>query len=75
ERDEVWLPAGGPQILVCTEGTVLLRGENGPGGRRELELSRGNSVWLAAGDPAVVLTPAAGSRTQVFRATPGTCEN
>ncbi|MGH3518724.1 MAG: mannose-6-phosphate isomerase, class I [Haloechinothrix sp.] len=74
ERDEVRLPAGGPQILVCTKGSVLVRCDQDlPDGARELELRRGSSLWLSASDPAVTLLPVADSGAQVFRATAGSC--
>ncbi|MQA10105.1 MAG: mannose-6-phosphate isomerase, class I [Pseudonocardiaceae bacterium] len=63
---EVPLPSGVPQILLCTEGSLLVCAED-----RELVLRRGQSVWLAASDPRVVLHPLGGGDTQVFRATAG----
>lgn len=70
ELEPVRLPAGGPQILVCIEGSVVLHAEAGGG---ELVLPRGGSVWLSATDPDVTLRPVAGKPAQVFRATAGTC--
>jgi mannose-6-phosphate isomerase len=55
----------GPQILVCTNGAVTV-----DAGGKSLELRRGQSMWLAASDPAVVLH-AQTSNAQVFRATVG----
>ncbi|ASU77652.1 mannose-6-phosphate isomerase, class I [Actinopolyspora erythraea] len=82
----VLLDSAGPQILLCTEGSVRLSptpggvGSNGngdhnghAGGARELELTRGDSVWLAASDPCVLAQPLgeAHERVQLFRAAPG----
>jgi mannose-6-phosphate isomerase len=38
---------------------------------QELTLRRGESVWLPAGDPDVVLTPGADGRVRSFTATVG----
>ncbi len=57
------LPGGRPQILLCTEGTVLLRD---PGGR-QLRLRRGESAYLPATDTSI---QAAGPAT-ILRATVG----
>ena len=64
---ELRVTPGLPQILLCTAGTVLVRAEDG----RELELTRGQSMWLPASDPAVTVRPVGGERTQLFRATSG----
>ncbi|MEE1756435.1 mannose-6-phosphate isomerase, class I [Streptomyces sp. SP18CS02] len=48
-----------PQILVCTEGRVLVTGGGG-----ELDLSPGDSVYVPAGEPVTVT-----GRGTVFRAT------
>jgi mannose-6-phosphate isomerase len=66
QADEVLLSSAGPQIMICTAGAVTLES-----GDRKIELSRGESVWLAACDPEARVTPAAGARAQVFRATAG----
>lgn len=66
------LVTGRPQILVCTRGSVILSA-HGPSGVAELELPRGASAWLPAGDPAVTIRPVPGAPSQVFRATAGTC--
>ncbi|TCP49231.1 mannose-6-phosphate isomerase type 1 [Tamaricihabitans halophyticus] len=63
---EVPIAAGTPQILLCTEGAVRVSARN-----RELVLRRGQSMWLAASDPSVVLRPFGSAPTQVFRATDG----
>ncbi|WP_186382308.1 mannose-6-phosphate isomerase, class I [Amycolatopsis rhizosphaerae] len=67
DRGEVKVPSARPQILLCTAGRVSVRSEDG----RELELRRGESMWLAAADPAVQVRPAGDGRTQLFRATSG----
>lgn len=61
----------GPQVLICTQGAVLLRV---PGGGR-LRLARGDSAWLPARDCAegpVSVQPDCTGGTQLFRATAGT---
>ncbi|MEE2032863.1 mannose-6-phosphate isomerase, class I [Rhodococcus chondri] len=60
--DTVALSPCGPQILLCTAGAVRLRchGET-------LDLVPGESVWLSASDPEVVLEAQAPD-SQVFRA-------
>jgi mannose-6-phosphate isomerase len=58
----------GPQILLCTAGSVRLANPDGP----ELCLHRGQSVWLPATDPAVLVAPAGDGPAQMFRATAGT---
>ncbi|WP_019855370.1 mannose-6-phosphate isomerase, class I [Actinopolyspora mortivallis] len=81
DNSEVALDSAGPQILLCTGGGVRLsplntgHGVNGhgvPSSLRELELERGDSVWLAASDPCVVARPLdTAAETQLFRAAPG----
>ncbi|GAB2680102.1 mannose-6-phosphate isomerase, class I [Saccharopolyspora gloriosae] len=68
----VRLDSHGPQILLCTKGGVRLSTE-GPGGQRvELDVVKGQSVWLAASDPAVLAHPACQDGTaQLFRAAAG----
>ncbi|TWP48369.1 mannose-6-phosphate isomerase, class I [Lentzea tibetensis] len=58
----------GPQIMLCTRGSVELVSELGD----RLELLQGQSVWLAASDPAVVVRPSGTESAQLFRATAGT---
>lgn len=65
----VRLAPGTPQILVCTRGAVVVRTEGGV----ELELPRGASAWLPAGDPVATVRPVSAEGAQVFRATAGTC--
>jgi mannose-6-phosphate isomerase len=67
EHGGVRVGPGLPQILLCTAGKVLVRAEGGA----ELELTRGQSMWLSASDPAVEVRPASDARTQIFRATSG----
>ncbi|WP_020670501.1 mannose-6-phosphate isomerase, class I [Amycolatopsis nigrescens] len=68
-RDEVAVDGTGPQILLCTAGALNVRADDGS----EIRLTRGQSMWLAATDPAVRLRPADPGRIQLFLATPGTC--
>ena len=67
EMDSVDLDCVGPQILLCTEGALRLRGRDGA----ELELGRGQSVWLAASEPPVSVRPSGGGPARLFRATAG----
>jgi len=57
KQQQVQLPRGLPQILLCTEGTARV----GP-----TSLERGQSVFVAANEPVMVSGEAV-----VFRATPG----
>jgi mannose-6-phosphate isomerase len=68
ETDVVTLRSDGPQIMVCTAGLVRVCSADG----RSIELSRGQSVWLAAAEPDVRVAPADGAGAQLFRATAGT---
>jgi mannose-6-phosphate isomerase len=58
----------GPQIMICTEGAVVLTNVRG----EELRLARGESVWLPASDPAVLVRPDGVESAELFRATAGT---
>ncbi|GAA3634316.1 mannose-6-phosphate isomerase type 1 [Lentzea atacamensis] len=58
----------GPQILICTSGAAVLTNVRGD----ELRLTRGQSVWLPASDPAVIVRPDGVESAQLFRATAGT---
>ncbi|EIF00334.1 mannose-6-phosphate isomerase, class I [Saccharomonospora glauca] len=69
DNGEVRLGASGPQILLCTEGELLLCSEDGT----KIELRRGESVWLPARDPDVRIRPILSGPARVFRATAGTC--
>ncbi|WP_033293813.1 mannose-6-phosphate isomerase, class I [Amycolatopsis jejuensis] len=71
DETELALDSTGPQILLCTEGALLVTAADG----EEAELRRGQSMWLRAADPQVRVRPAAGERTQLFRATAGTYED
>ncbi len=66
---EVAVDNVGPQILLCTAGALRVTADDG----EQVELRRGQSVWLPAADPAVLVRPLSGERTQVFRATAGSC--
>ncbi|MHA6805594.1 mannose-6-phosphate isomerase, class I [Salinifilum ghardaiensis] len=73
ESSAVELGAASPQILLCTRGGVRLRRAGARGGHR-VDLPRGRSVWLPAGDPPVEVLPAeldADGQAQVFRAAAG----
>jgi len=67
DGDEVMLAGGVPRILVCTEGAVCVAADGS-----ELRLSRGQSLWVPASDPPVVLRRFGDSRGQAFVATVGT---
>ena len=54
----------GPQILVCTEGSVILRAKSD-----EVRIDRGGAAWVAADDGPIRLEASAPSR--LFRATVG----
>ncbi|RCW39212.1 mannose-6-phosphate isomerase type 1 [Halopolyspora algeriensis] len=63
-------PVGGS----VPEGRASPAHGSGVGTCRELELARGESVWLAASDPAVIARPVditADGAAQIFRAAPG----
>ncbi|GAA2816769.1 mannose-6-phosphate isomerase, class I [Saccharopolyspora taberi] len=71
ESGAVRLDSAGPQILLCTRGRVRLSTVDGG---RALELDRGESVWLAASDPAVTARPVTldqDGAAQIFRAVAG----
>lgn len=54
----------GPQILVCTEGSVTARAKSG-----ELRIDRGGAAWVAADDGPIRVEASVPSR--LFRATVG----
>lgn len=54
----------GPQILLCTQGSALVRSDSS-----EVKVDRGASVWVAADDGPVRLL--ADEPTEIFRATVG----
>jgi mannose-6-phosphate isomerase len=65
----VMVDCSGPQILLCTAGELLVTADDG----EQVELRRGQSVWLPAADPAARLQPVGAGPAQIFRATAGTC--
>jgi mannose-6-phosphate isomerase len=67
ESAPVKLSGGTPRILVTIDGALSVCAVDG----RELTLSRGQSMWIPAADPDVVLTPAAATWTRAFAATVG----
>jgi mannose-6-phosphate isomerase len=71
DRDVVALRDSGPQVLICTAGSVLLHAPDGT----ELKLGRGESAWVPAHDchaGPITVNPVDVGQTQVFRATTGT---
>ncbi len=71
EDDEIMVDCSGPQILLCTAGELLVMADDG----EQVSLRCGQSVWLPAADPPVRVRPLGGLRSQLFRATPGVCED
>ncbi|MGH3759716.1 mannose-6-phosphate isomerase, class I [Actinophytocola sp.] len=69
-RAEVKLEGGAPRILVCVDGGTRAASVDG----RELTLTRGQSMWLPAADPDVVLAPAGDGRVRLFAATVGSID-
>ena len=57
------LPGEGPRILLCTEGSVVLRSESG----QEVEIGRGVSCFVSAADGTVTCT----GQAHLFLAAPG----
>ena len=64
-RAEVKLEGAVPRILVCVDGGVRAAAVDG----QELTLARGQSMWLPAADPDVVLAPVGDGRVRLFAAT------
>ncbi|MCW0216379.1 MAG: mannose-6-phosphate isomerase, class I [Pseudonocardia sp.] len=62
---KVTVPAGGPRILLCTDGSVSVRG-----GGQAVELGRGQSLFLGAADAAARMESTSAG-TQVFLASDG----
>jgi mannose-6-phosphate isomerase len=62
---ETAVPDSGPRILLCTGGSVRVRGPQG-----EQAIGRGESLWLAAGDTGVTVLPQEPG-TQLFLACDG----
>lgn len=67
EASDVKLSGGLPRILVAIDGAATVASVDG----RELTLRRGQSMWLPASDPDVVLTPESDDRVRLFAATVG----
>jgi mannose-6-phosphate isomerase len=65
--EETRIDDEGPQILLCISGAVVLTNARGD----EVRLVRGQSVWLPASDPAVLVRPDGVQSAQLFRATAG----
>jgi mannose-6-phosphate isomerase len=63
---EVDAPArhDGPQVLVCTEGSVIVRTKS-----EEIEMHRGEAAWVAADDGPIRVEATQSAR--LFRATVG----
>jgi len=59
----------GPQILVCTEGSVIVRARRRDQGSGELRIDRGTAAWVAADDGPIRVEASTPSR--LFRATVG----
>jgi mannose-6-phosphate isomerase len=59
------LPTDTPQIVLCTEGRVSLTDATG----EQLTLASGQSVFIAAGSPAVTASSEDGAPANLFRAT------
>ena len=59
----------GPQILVCTQGSVTVRAKSGDGETSEVQMDRGSSAWVAADDGPIRLQ--ASQPSALFRATVG----
>ena len=57
------LPGEGPRILLCTEGSAVLRSESG----QRAEIGRGGSCFVSAADGAVSCT----GQAHLFLATVG----
>jgi mannose-6-phosphate isomerase len=66
ESTPICLRSQWPQILLCTQGSAQLHSLDGG----SVTVRRGGSVWLAAEDPEVTVSPGPGP-VQLFRALPG----
>lgn len=60
---------GGPEILVCTEGSVIVRAQRRDQGSDEVLIDRGTAAWVAADDGPIRVEASTPSR--LFRATVG----
>jgi len=59
----------GPQILVCTQGSVTVRTQRQDQGSDEVRIDRGTAAWVAADDGPIRVEASTPSR--LFRATVG----
>lgn len=59
----------GPQILVCTQGSITVRAKSGIGESSEVAMQRGYAAWVAADDGPIRVQ--ASQPSAVFRATVG----
>ena len=66
ESTPICLHSQWPQILLCSQGSAQLHSLDGG----SVTVRRGGSVWLAAEDPEVTVSPGPGP-VQLFRALPG----
>ncbi len=64
---EVHIDDTGPQILLCVRGDVRVHNVRGD----ELHLTKGQSLWMPASDPAATVTSATAEPALLFRATAG----
>ncbi|RJQ80951.1 mannose-6-phosphate isomerase, class I [Pseudonocardiaceae bacterium YIM PH 21723] len=67
DREPVLLETSGPQIMLCMSGSAQLQTTDGA---QKLDLNRGESLWLSATDPAVLVSPGQQDRVSMFVATP-----
>jgi mannose-6-phosphate isomerase len=67
DDEEVPLAGGLPQIMICTSGAVDVAADGGA----ELTLRKGQSLWVPASDPKIVLRPSGEAGSQAFLATVG----
>jgi mannose-6-phosphate isomerase len=58
---------GGPEILLCVSGAVVVTPPTGP--HAELTLERGASAFVPGGSGSYALRPRSGERASVYRAT------
>jgi mannose-6-phosphate isomerase len=64
---EVRVHDDGPQILLCVRGSACVQDGRG----NEVDLVKGQSMWLAAHDPEVVVRSTGDEPALLFRATAG----
>ncbi|MFL6144442.1 MAG: mannose-6-phosphate isomerase, class I [Labedaea sp.] len=65
DDEKVAVPGGVPRIVVCTRGAIGALADG------DLELTRGQCLWIPASEPKVVLRPLGESGAQAFLATVG----